>query len=386
MKKLAIITATRAEYGLLAPLIKELRKNESDELRIELVVTGTHLSYDFGNTVESIDDRVDKKILIPVKSSNAIDIANNQAITLIKFTELFVSEKYNGVVLLGDRYEMLSVAIAAGNTMTPIFHLFGGDTTEGAIDEWIRHSITKISYVHFVSNADSYKRVIQLGENPKRVFNYGSTCLDNILTVADMTKAEALTSIGLDKSSAYVICTFHPVTLELENLEFQIHELLKAIQFFPRLEFVMTKANADEGGSRINAILDDNEKIMENLHVYASLGTRRYLSLMKHCELVLGNSSSGIMEAPYMHIPTVNIGDRQKGRVQSGSVINCGYSCDSIVAAIKKVLTKEHKELCRNNNCSVYGDGKAAKKISDKIIEILNTGDIHIIKKFYDLS
>ena len=145
MKKLAIITATRAEYGLLAPLIKELRKNESDELRIELVVTGTHLSYDFGNTVESIDDRVDKKILIPVKSSNAIDIANNQAITLIKFTELFVSEKYNGVVLLGDRYEMLSVAIAAGNTMTPIFHLFGGDTTEGAIDEWIRHSITKIS-------------------------------------------------------------------------------------------------------------------------------------------------------------------------------------------------------------------------------------------------
>ena len=188
MKKIAVVTATRAEYGLLSPVIKGLRKHENDDLRIELIVTGTHLSESYGLTIKEIDDRIDHQIPISVKSDSEADISANQAETLIKFTELFLNEHYHAVILLGDRYETLAIAIAAGNTRTPVFHLCGGDTTEGALDEWIRHSITKISYLHFVTNDVSRRRVIQLGEDPSRVFNYGSTSIDNILTVADMNK------------------------------------------------------------------------------------------------------------------------------------------------------------------------------------------------------
>jgi hypothetical protein len=192
MKKIAVITATRAEYGLLSPVIKALRKRENPEFRTELIVTGTHLSEEYGYTVREIDDRIDREVVIPVKSAAAADISANQAEALVKFTEVFAQEQYDAVILLGDRYEMLAIAIAAGNTRTPVFHLCGGDTTEGAADEWIRHSITKISTLHFVTNEASRKRVIQLGEDPGRVFNYGSTSIDNILREAGMTKAEAL--------------------------------------------------------------------------------------------------------------------------------------------------------------------------------------------------
>ena len=213
MNKIAVITATRAEYGLLSPVIRELRKQENDSFRVDLIVTGTHLSDKYGITIEEISERIDHKIEIPIASENELDISKNQAETLVKFTVLFSEEKYDAIIILGDRYEMLSVAIAAGNTRTPVFHLCGGDTTEGAIDEWIRHSITKISYLHFVTNETSRKRVIQLGEDPSRVFNYGSTSIDNILTVADMNKEEALESVGLT-DCRYALCTYHPVTMD----------------------------------------------------------------------------------------------------------------------------------------------------------------------------
>lgn len=177
MKKIAVVTATRAEYGLLSPVICELRKHESDGFRVELIVTGTHLSEAYGMTVAKIEERIDHRIPVSVRSGSETDISANQAEFLIKFTGLFMKENYNAVVLLGDRYEMLAIAVAAGNTRTPVFHLCGGDTTEGAMDEWIRHSITKISYLHFVTNEESKKRVIQLGEAPGRVFNYGSTAV-----------------------------------------------------------------------------------------------------------------------------------------------------------------------------------------------------------------
>ena len=197
MKKIAVVTATRAEYGLLAPVIKALRTNESNMLKVDLIVTGTHLCEQYGMTINEITERIDHVVEISVASENELDISKNQAEVLVKFTALFIEEKYDGVILLGDRYETLAVAIAAGNTRTPVFHLCGGDTTEGALDEWIRHSITKISYLHFVTNEESRKRVIQLGEDPSRVFNFGSTSIDNILAVAVMNKKEALESIGL---------------------------------------------------------------------------------------------------------------------------------------------------------------------------------------------
>lgn len=387
MKKIAIITATRAEYGLLSQVIKELRKFENDGLCADLIVTGTHLKEEYGYTIHEIERdgvRIDEKIDIPVKSDTADDISNNLAAALLKFSKLFSERRYDAVILLGDRYETLAFAIAAGNTHTPIFHIAGGDTTEGAMDEWIRHSISKMSYLHFTTNKESRRRVIQMGENPLRVFNYGSTSIDNILYIADMDLDEALEGLGLD-SCKYAICTYHPVTMEEGTLDKQIHEFIEALKSYPDIEFIITKSNADQGGLRINKMLSEAEKSISNLHVFASLGARRYLSLMKHAEFVIGNSSSGIIEAPAFHIPTVNIGDRQKGRLQTESVINCKTDKDSIIDAIRLALSQEMRDICIKVS-SPYGDGTAAEKIAKKSVEIVLSENINLKKEFYDLE
>lgn len=385
MKKIAVVTSTRAEFGLLMPLLVELRRSENNEMRIELIVTGTHLSDAHGYTIDEIDRfhlRVDHRVGIPVKSETAYDISNNQAEALIKFTGLFAQQKYSAVVILGDRYEMLAVAIAAGNTHTPIFHLCGGDTTEGAVDEWIRHSITKMSYLHFVTNGESYKRVIQLGEEPDRVFNYGSTSIDNIINKANMSKLDALQSVGL-LDCRYALCTYHPVTMEDGGVEQQVNSLLSAIRAFPQIEFIITKSNADQGGDYINKLLDKANKEIGNLHVFASLGIVRYLSLMKYAQFVLGNSSSGIIEAPVFKIPTINIGDRQRGRLQSESIINCGPETENIVAAISRAMDTDFKRQCQAV-VSPYGDGHSAQRIAAKVMEAVLEEKMDLKKKFYD--
>ena len=386
MKKIALVTATRAEYGLLAPVVRELKKYENDELHIQLIVTGTHLSQRYGNTIEEIyldDIKIDHKISIPLKTDSEEDISYNQAETLVKFTKHFCDYRYDAVIVLGDRYETLAVSIAAGNTRTPIFHMCGGDTTEGAMDEWIRHSITKMSYLHFVTNEDSKKRVIQLGETPERVFDYGSTSIDNILNVDYLGKKEALESIGLSDCK-YALCTYHPVTMESNHMELYVNNFLMAIRQFPQIEFILTKSNADQGGNMINASYDQAAATTDNLHVYTSLGVKRYLSLMKYSEAVIGNSSSGIIEAPALRVPTVNIGNRQRGRLQSESIINCSTDVASIVNSINLALSKEHKEICINVK-SPYGDGFASKRIAKKTVEIVMKGNIDLRKKFYEI-
>lgn len=387
MKKIAVVTATRAEYGLLAPLIKQLRVYETATFTTELIVTGTHLSASYGNTIQEIladNIRIDHIIKISVESESELDISRNQADALIKFTELFLHEKYKAVILLGDRYETLSIAIAAGNTRTPIFHLCGGDTTEGAIDEWIRHSITKISYLHFPTNNKSRDRIIQLGEAPERIFNYGSTSIDNIINQAVLSKKEALNSIGLIECR-YAVCTYHPVTLEDAQTDELMQQFLSAIANFPDIEFIVTKSNADQGGARINNLLDMAEKKINNLHVFYSLGVTCYLSLMRYAEFVLGNSSSGIIEAPAFKIPTIDIGNRQRGRLRCESIINCNSDTESIVAAINTVNTTEFRNTC-NTVVSAYGDGHAAKQIAEKVIETIMNTDIDLKKKFYDIG
>ena len=385
MKKIAIITSTRAEYGLLYPLITELRKKEDDAFKVEVIVTGTHLDENYGMTVKEIEKdgvRIDERIPITMKSSSALDISSNQADALIKFTKLFAEKMYDAIVILGDRYEMLAIAVAAGNTRTPIFHLCGGDTTEGAIDEWIRHSITKMSYLHFTTNEQSRKRVIQLGENPDRVFNYGSTSIDNILRSADMSKEEALESVGL-RTCDYALCTYHPVTTE-DNIEEKITAFIEAISHFPSIEFIITKSNADLGGSRINELLDEANSKIENVHVFTSLGTIRYLSLMKNALFVIGNSSSGIIETPSFKIPTVNIGNRQRGRLQCESIINCEDNENAIIVAIQKALSVDMQNLCKKVK-SPYGDGNAAPQIADCIYSALLNDCITVEKEFYNL-
>lgn len=384
MKRIAVVTATRAEYGLLSPVIKALRKEENSEFKVDLVVTGTHLSEQYGLTIDEINDRIDHKIPIAVNSDSELDISSNQADALVKFTTFFMEEKYDAVILLGDRYETFAIAIAAGNTRTPVFHLCGGDVTEGAIDEWIRHSITKISYLHFVTNDDSRRRVIQLGEHPARVFNYGSTSIDNIIRLANMTKQQALDSIGLS-DCRYALCTYHPVTMESGSADSMIESFCEAIAAFPEMDFIVTKSNADQGGARINEMLDTEEKKIGNMHVFTSLGTKRYLSLMKHAEFVLGNSSSGIIETPAFHIPTVNIGDRQRGRLRSASIIDCGVSKKDIIAAIQKALSCEFQNLCKKVN-SPYGERNAAEQIACTVLETVRNTKIDLKKSFYDLK
>lgn len=387
MINIAVVTSTRAEFGLLMPLIRELRKFEDENTKIELVVTGTHLLEEYGHTIDeivSLDYRIDRVIYVPVISDTAIDISMNQAEFLIKFTELFIDKKYSAIVILGDRYEMLSIAIAAGNTHTPIFHLCGGDTTEGAMDEWIRHSITKMSYLHFPTNEESYYRIIQLGEEPKRVFNYGSTSIDNIINLSNMQKSDVLKSIGLEECK-YAVCTYHPVTMDNSDVDEMIYNFLEAIKHTPEIEFIVTKSNADQGGTHINELLDASQSDIRNLHVFTSLGTVRYLSLMKFAEFVIGNSSSGIIETPAFRIPTINIGDRQRGRLQSKSIINCSTDSESIIAAIKKARSSIFKEICKTV-ISPYGDGHAAEHIASKIIDVVNEDKIDLKKKFYDFG
>lgn len=386
MKKVAIVTTTRAEYGLLSGLIAELRKKENDDFRVHLIVTGTHLSEQYGGTVKEIiadGNRIDFEVQIPVASRNAKDISRNQAVALENFTELFSIERFNAVILLGDRYETLAIAIAAGNTRTPVFHICGGDTTEGAIDEWIRHSITKISYLHFPTNEESRRRIIQLGENPNRVFNYGSTSVDNILSSSQMSRGEVLKSIGLD-DCRYILCTYHPVTMEVDTIQQQMEAFLNAIKAFPQLRFIITKSNADQGGAELNEILDRVESDIANIRVFNSLGARRYLALMRHAEFVMGNSSSGIIEAPIFHIPTVNIGDRQKGRLQVESIINCNADAKSIICAIKTALSHDMREKCVRV-INPYGTGNTAKLIAEKVYETLQGDGIDLKKSFYNM-
>nr|MCR5791981.1 UDP-N-acetylglucosamine 2-epimerase (hydrolyzing) [Lachnospiraceae bacterium] len=327
--------------------------------------------------------RIDEEVRIPTRSVEKTDIAHNQAETLIKFTDLFAKKAYDAIVILGDRYEMLMVAIAAFNLQIPICHLCGGDTTEGAIDEGIRHSITKMSYYHFPTNVVSRDRILQLGEMPERVFNYGSTSVDNIVKMDLMERKEALESVGLDEVN-YAIGTYHPVTLEEGSVEEEMNHFLDAIRKHPEITFIITKSNADLGGAFINEILEKSEKQIPNLHVFASLGVKRYLSLTKYALFMIGNSSSGIIEAPALRIPTINIGERQKGRLRADSVIDCGEDTASIMKAIDKALAPEMSEICRKQSCP-YGDGNAAPNIAKKIIEMLEY-PIDLKKKFYDLK
>ncbi len=390
MIRVGVITATRAEYGILRPLIDKLREYESDDLKVELIVTGTHLSADYGMTIDEIyadKVRIDYRINIPVKSDLPIDISVDQSATLIEFTRYFTDVRYDAIYILGDRYEMLMVAIAAMNTHTPIIHLCGGDTTEGAIDEAIRHSITKMSHLHFPTNEDSKRRIIQLGESPDTVYNVGDTAIDNVLNMELLAVEEVLDQLGActwKNRDKYALCTYHPVTLDDDGVDAMMEEFLSVIKDRSDIEFIVTKSNSDIGGSRINKILDEAEKEIDNLHVYSSLGVRRYLSVMSGALFVLGNSSSGLYEAPVMHVPTVNIGDRQKGRLRCESVIDCSFDRDSILKAIDKACNPEFVDLCKSV-ISPYGDGHAAEKIANISLDLVKKG-IKLKKSFYDLN
>lgn len=385
-KKICIVTATRAEYGLLKPIIQKL--NDIEEFDVRVAVTGAHLSPEFGLTYREIEKdgiHIDKKVEMLLSSDTSTAISKSMGLALIGFAQYFSESKPDATILLGDRYETLAVACAAMNERIPIIHLYGGETTEGAVDEVIRHAITKMSYLHLTSTEAYRNRIIQMGEEPERVFCVGAIGVENALHSRVLEKDELKKKLLIDIDSPYALVTFHPVTLEEDSAEFQLRELLAALGQFQDWEFIITKANADKDGRIINRILYEYSLQCENVKVFDSLGTTCYLSAMKYSRMVIGNSSSGLIEAPSFHIPTVNIGDRQKGRIQAESVINCRPERNEIVKAIRNADEVRFRDKIKET-VNPYGDGKSSDKITVLLEEKLCHSEICLKKKFYDIK
>ena len=387
MKKVCVITGTRADYGLLRPLIEKI--NDDDELQLQLIATGMHLSPEFGLTYKEIEDdgyKIDEKIEMLLSSDTPVGISKSMGLAMISFSESFERLKPDMVVVLGDRYEIFSAASAAMIARIPIAHIHGVETTKGAFDEAFRHSITKMSHIHFTSTEAYKKRIIQLGEDPKRVFNVGAIGIESIRNLNLLKKAELEKSINFKIDSKAALVTFHPVTLENNTSIDQFQELLNALNQFKDLKIIFTKANSDIDGRIINSMIDDYvEKNKNNTIAFTSLGQLRYLSTMQYVDLVIGNSSSGIIEAPSFKIPTINIGDRQKGRIQGETIINCDPIEEEIYKAINFGLSNDFKEKIKHSR-NPYGVGNVTKRIIDEIKTLFLSGSIDIKKKFYDIE
>lgn len=385
MKKIiSVLTATRAEYGLLKPIITKL--NRVDVFDVRIVATGAHLSPEFGLTYKEIEKDgflIDEKIEILLSSDTPSSISKSMGLAMISFADYFDKLNPDLLIVLGDRYETLAVGIVAMNKKIPIAHLYGGETTEGAIDESIRHAITKLSYLHFTSTEEYRRRVIQLGEHPNRVFTVGAIGIENILNEKLLSKKELEKSLNLELSSPYAVVTFHPVTLEKNSSKEQIMALLEVCKEYKDYIFIFTKANADAEGRVINQLIDKFSSENDNIQGFASLGMVKYLSAVKYANMVIGNSSSGLLEAPSFGIPTINIGDRQRGRLQASSIINCDPTKASIREAFSLALSMEYVEKAKNT-VNPYGNGDTSNKIVDIIKKHIIDDKIDLKKKFYD--
>lgn len=383
-KTISILTSTRAEYGLLKPIIAKL--NTIKEFDIRIVATGAHLSPEFGLTYKEIENDglcIDEKIEILLSSDTPSAISKSMGLAMISFADYFEKLNPDLLIVLGDRYETLAVSAAAMNQRIPIAHLYGGETTEGAVDESIRHAITKISYLHFTSIDEYRNRVIQLGEHPDRVYNVGAIGIENILSVEFLSKKELENELEIKLSRPYAVVTFHPVTLEHNSSEEQIRSLLEVCKEYKNLDFIFTKANADAEGRIINESIDKYVKENNNIFVFTSLGMLRYLSALKHSSMVIGNSSSGLVEAPSFGIPTINIGERQKGRLQASSIINCEPTQGSIKQAVNLALSEEYVQKAKKT-VNPYGNGDTSNKVVEVIKDYMFNNKIDLKKKFYD--
>ncbi len=382
-QRIDLVTGTRAEYGLLRNIIRILSKDEEVDFR--LIVTGTHLCVEYGETINEIladGFIISARIPCVQERNDDVGMVLSAATAMKGFAEYFETNRPDMLIILGDRYEIFACATAAAMLRIPIAHLYGGDTTEGATDEFFRHSITKMSYLHFVSNEESRKRVIQLGEEPCRVFNFGATGAENILTMKLLDKNELARAMSADINRDYALVTYHPVTLSESIPEEQMRKLFSALDEYPGVNFIFTKANADGNGKIINRLIDEYALARENVYAFESLGLLRYLSAMKYAKLVIGNSSSGIYEAPLFGIPTVNIGDRQKGRLQAETIINCGEDTKDIVAAINEAIRTEK----RSSKETPYYKENTSINIVNKIKETVSKGNIDLKKRFYFLD
>ena len=380
MKKVCVVTTTRAEYGLLYWLIKEIQ-NDND-LDLQLVVSGMHLSPEFCLTYKEIEKefKVDKKIEMLLSSDTSVGISKSMGVAQISFADAFEELKPDFLVVLGDRYELIPIVSNAVIFNIPVVHMHGGEATEGLIDEYFRHAITKMSYLHFTATNEFKRRVIQMGEEPSRVFNIGALGLENIYRLNLLNKEEFENSINFKLNKKNLLVTYHPETLNIENVENNFKEILNALNELKDTNIIFTKANSDTNGRVINRMIDDYISKKDNAIAFASLGHLRYLSALQYIDAVVGNSSSGIIEVPSFKKATINIGDRQKGRVRAKSIIDVNAKKEDILKAIDKVYSKDFQAMLKKVKNPYHNE----KYPSKKIVEILKSVNINnIMKSFY---
>ena len=386
MKKVAVFTGTRAEYGLLYWVIKGLA--ESPQAELQLCVGGMHLSPEFGKTVHQIEKDgfpiVDKMEFL-LSSDTPVGITKSMGLALINAADTFERIKPDMLVLLGDRFESMAICQAAMVAQIPIAHIHGGEITEGIIDEAVRHSITKMSHLHFTTTEEYRNRVIQLGEIPENVYNFGAPGIDSIKSLRLLELDELSELIDFDLiTDPYMVITYHPVTLSKDGAITALENLLTALQQYPKHKLIITYPNADTHGRALISLLNKfRSEHPSRVLLVQSLGQLKYLSVLKYCELVIGNSSSGLIEVPTFNVPTINIGNRQKGRLAGETVIQCEGDEKSILDALSLAQTNEFKERCKLAK-NPYGDGNSSKRI----LQTLLTSDLEnlVYKKFHDIN
>ena len=383
MRKICVVTGSRAEYGLLRWVMHGILN--SDDLELQVCVTGMHLSPEFGLTYKEIEKdgfTINAKVDSLISSDSPAGISKAVGLGAIGFGDCLATLKPDLLVVLGDRFEILPAVFSALFAKVPVAHIHGGETTEGAFDEAIRHSITKMSHLHFVAAEEYRKRVIQLGEQPDRVFCVGGLGIDNILKLNLLSRSELEESLGIKMAKTNLLVTFHPVTLGDESSEKQMRELFGALDGLVDCLVIFTMPNADTDGRVLMQLIEDFSKERDNVKVFTSLGQLRYLSCIKHFDMVVGNSSSGLAEVPTFRKPTINIGSRQDGRLRATSVIDCKPVKNEIVKALHFALSNEFQAKLESVQ-NPYGNGGA----SEKIVEIISSVDLKSIirKQFFNL-
>ena len=381
-RKICVVTGTRAEYGLLYWLMKKVK--EDKDLELQIIATGMHLSPEFGLTYKVIEKdgfTINEKVEMLMSSDTAVGITKSIGLGVISFADAFNRLKPDLLVVLGDRYEILAAVQAALIARIPAAHIGGGDITEGVYDEAIRHSITKMSHLHFVTHSLAAKRVKQMGENPDYIFNVGSPGIDQIKRIKLLNREQLEADLEFKFREKNLLVTFHPVTLVTEPSDKQFQELLNTLdELGDETGIIFTKPNSDSDGRILSKMIDEYVNSRPNAKAYTSLGQLKYLSIIANVDVVVGNSSSGIYEVPSFKIPTVNIGDRQKGRLQAKSVINCRPVKREIVEAVKKSLF-----LDCSNVVNPYGDGSSSEKILYKLKQINDYKEL-LIKHFFEVN
>ncbi|MEZ8985205.1 UDP-N-acetyl-D-glucosamine 2-epimerase, UDP-hydrolysing [Vibrio cyclitrophicus FF160] len=383
MKKVAVFTGTRAEYGLLYWLLKDVQGDPS--LKLQLLVSGMHLSPEFGDTYKQIEKdgfNIDEKIEILLSSDSAVGTAKSIGLGVLGFSDALYRLNPDVLVILGDRFEALAAAQTAMILQIPVIHLHGGEITEGAYDDAIRHAITKLSYLHGTSTEEYRDRVIQLGESPERVKNVGAIGLDHLSRATFMNVAELGDSLSFNIQKPYFVVTYHPVTLGDEAPEKSFQALLDSLDSYPEHQVILTYPNADDGGRRIIPMLENYAASNpDRVLAIPSLGQVRYLSAIKNAAAVIGNSSSGIIEVPSFDVPTVNIGVRQKGRLAAKSVIHTKPTKSNICSAIDSAIVKDYK-VVGEAIANPYGQGNA----SEQLIKMIKNMKFNPCKQFFDIK